>query len=147
VYKASPPTWQEYSRLFSSTGWMPILKIFEDDLKRVFDGTWYWITAYQDERIVGVGRLISDGILYALICDIIVTPDHQNKGIGGAILRQLVKKCQEADIKRVWLFAAPGKAGFYEKYGFSVRPSDAPGMQLCDVEYLLSTSANTEIRR
>lgn len=129
-YKPGPPTWQEYVRLFSSTGWMPVLKISEDDLKRVFDGTWYWITAYQNESIVGVGRLLSDGVLYALICDIIVMPEHQNKGIGSAILKALVKKCQEADIKRVWLFAAPGKAGFYEKYGFSIRPIDAPGMQL-----------------
>jgi ribosomal protein S18 acetylase RimI-like enzyme len=130
VYKESPPTWQEYAQLFSSTGWMPVLKISEDDLKGVFDGTWYWITAYQDENIVGVGRLLSDGVLYALICDIIVMPEHQNKGIGSAILAELVKKCREADIKRVWLFAAPDKAGFYEKYGFSIRPSDAPGMQL-----------------
>lgn len=130
AYKESPPTWQEYVRLFSSTGWMPILKISEDDLKRVFDGTWYWVTAYQDESIVGVGRLLSDGVLYALICDIIVMPDYQNKGIGGTILKVLVKKCQEAGIKRIWLFAAPDKAGFYEKHGFSIRPIDAPGMQL-----------------
>lgn len=130
VYKAAPPTWQEYARLFSSTGWMPILNVSEDDLKRVFDGTWYWITAYQDENIVGAGRLLSDGILYALICDIIVMPYHQNKGIGSAILKRLVKKCKDSDIKRVWLFAAPGKASFYEKDGFSVRPTEAPGMQL-----------------
>ena len=130
VYKESPPAWQEYVRLFSSTGWMPVLQISEDDLKRVFDGTWCWITAYQDEDIVGVGRLLSDGVLYALICDIIVTPDHQNKGIGSAILKELVKKCQKADIKRIWLFAAPGKVGFYKKNGFSVRPIDGPGMQL-----------------
>ncbi len=138
VYEESPPTWQEYARLFSSIGWMPVLKISEDDLKRVFDGTWYWITAYQDESIVGVGRLIADCVLYALICDIIVMPDHQNKGIGSAILKRLVKKCQEADIKRVWLFAAPDKAEFYEKCGFSVRPSDAPGMQLRDAEHIVS---------
>ncbi len=147
VYKESPPIWQEYAQLISSTGWIPILRISEDDLKGVFDGTWYWVTAYQDESIVGIGRLLSDGVLYALVCDIIVMPDHQNRGLGSTILAKLVKKCQEADIKRVWLFAAPGKAGFYEKYGFSVRPCDAPGMQLCDIEYLASSSANTEIRQ
>jgi len=130
VYKAAPPTRQEYTRLFSSTGWMQILGVSEDELKRVFDSTWYWITAYQDENIVGAGRLLSDGVLYALICDIIVMPDHQNKGIGSSILKQLVKKCKDSDIKRVWLFAAPGKASFYEKGGFSPRPSEAPGMQL-----------------
>ena len=134
-YKASPPTWQEYYQLFLSTGWMPVLRISEEDFKRVFDNTWYWITAYQNENIVGCSRLLSDGVLDAFVCDIIVMPDHQNKGIGSAILKQLVKKCQETGLKRVWLFAAPEKAGFYEKHGFTVRPGEAPGMQLGEFEY------------
>lgn len=134
-YKTDPPTWQEYFQLFSSTGWMPILRISEGDLKRAFDNTWYWITAYKDQEIVGAGRLLSDGALYALICDIIVVPGCQSKGIGSMILKQLVKKCKETGLKKVWLFAAPGKAGFYEKYGFSVRPDEAPGMQLGEFEY------------
>jgi N-acetylglutamate synthase-like GNAT family acetyltransferase len=134
-YRASPPAFQEYFQLFSSTGWMPILRISEDDLKKVFVNTWYWITTYQDDNIVGCGRILSDGALYALICDIIVMPDHQNKGVGGAILKRLVEKCHEADLKRVWLFAAPDKAGFYEKYGFSIRPNEAPGMQLGEFEF------------
>ena len=65
--QTSPPTWQEYFQLISSTGWMSILKIPEDDLKRVFEGTWYWITAYQNGSTVGCGRLLLDGALYALI--------------------------------------------------------------------------------
>ncbi|AAM04351.1 TPA: GNAT family N-acetyltransferase [Methanosarcina acetivorans] len=134
VYKESPPTRQEYSLLFSSTGWTQILKISEDDLKKVFENTWYWITAYQERNIVGVGRLLSDGALYALICDIIVMPDHQNRGIGTEILTRLVKKCQESNIRRVWLFAAPEKARFYEKHGFFIRPDEAPGMQLREFE-------------
>ena len=136
VYKKSPPTWQEYSQLFSSTGWMQVLKISKTDLKRVFENTWYWITAYQDENIVGVGRLLSDGALYALICDIIVMPDQQNMGIGSEILTRLVKKCQQSNIRRVWLFAAPEKARFYEKHGFYIRPGETPGMQLGEFEFL-----------
>ncbi|AKB67443.1 acetyltransferase (GNAT) family protein [Methanosarcina mazei LYC] len=58
---------------------MPVLRVSEDDLKKVFDNTRYWITAYQNENIVGCGRLISDGVLYAFVCDIIVIPDNQNK--------------------------------------------------------------------
>jgi N-acetylglutamate synthase-like GNAT family acetyltransferase len=70
------------------------------------------------ENIAGAGRLLSDGTLYALICDIIVLPDCQNMGIGTEILTRLVKKCQKSNIRRVWLFAAPEKARFYEKHGF-----------------------------
>ena len=98
-YKTSPPTWHEYFQLFLSTGWIPVLKVSEDDLKKVFDNTWYWITAYKDQKIIGAGHLISDGALHALICDIIVMPDHQNKRIGSTILKQLVNKCQKTNIK------------------------------------------------
>ena len=49
--------------------------------------------------------------------------------------KSIVEKCQEADIKRVWLFAALDKAGFYEKCGFSIRPNEALGMQLGEFEY------------
>ncbi|WP_158024063.1 hypothetical protein [Methanosarcina horonobensis] len=69
-YKSDPLTWQDYFQLFSSTGWILILKVSESDLKKVFSNIWYWITVYQDRNIIGAGRLISDGSLYALICDI-----------------------------------------------------------------------------
>lgn len=134
VYKESPPAWKEYCQLFSSTGWMQILKISDDDLNRVFENTWYWITAYQEGKIAGVGRLLSDGTLYALICDIIVMPELQHRGIGTEILTRLVQKCQDSNIRRVWLFAAPEKASFYEKHGFFIRPEEAPGMQLEEFE-------------
>ena len=30
-YKTSPPTFEEYFQLFSSTGWMPILRVSESE--------------------------------------------------------------------------------------------------------------------
>ncbi len=117
-YRESPPTQQDFFKLFASTGWMQTLKISEADLQKVFENTWYWITAYQGKNIVGAGRLISDGSLYALICDIIVIPDHQNKGIGSIILKQLVKKCQDTQLKRVWYLQHLKKPGSTKNMDF-----------------------------
>jgi N-acetylglutamate synthase-like GNAT family acetyltransferase len=64
-----------------------------------------------------------------------VAPERQNRGIGSSILTKLINKCKELNLKRVWLFAAPDKAGFYEKHGFSIRPGEAPGMQLGGFEF------------
>lgn len=83
-----------------------------------------------------MGRLLSDRALYVLICDVIVRPDSQKKGIGSTILSNLIIKCTALELKKVWLLAAPEKAGFYEKRGFSIRPEEAPGMQLGKFEYL-----------
>lgn len=85
---------------------------------------------FDDEKLIGIGRLISDGALYACVCDMIVFHAYQKRGIGSAILKMLKDKCKENGIQRVWLFAAAGRAGFYVKNGFNIRPEDAPGMQM-----------------
>ncbi|MGB9927950.1 MAG: GNAT family N-acetyltransferase [Methanosarcina sp.] len=136
VYKEAPPNLEEYYQLFSSTGWVQVLGISENDLEKVLENTFYWVTAYEDEKIAGIGRLLSDGTLYALTCDIIVKPDSQKRGIGSTILSNLIARCKALKLKRVWLFAAPDKAGFYEKHGFFIRPTEAPGMQLGKFEYI-----------
>lgn len=42
-------------------------------------------------KIVGVGRLISDGAFIATICDVAVDPAYQRRGIGRKIVKYLVK--------------------------------------------------------
>jgi len=78
---------------------------------------------------VGFGRLVSDGILHAMIYELIVLPEYQGKGIGGKILEKLVKKCKESDVRDIQLFCAAGQREFYEKRGFVARTEGAPGMQ------------------
>jgi len=81
-------------------------------------------------RLVGFGRVVSDGVLYGMIYDMIVEPTHQGRGIGSEILRRLVERCRAAGLRDIQLFSARGKAPFYGKRGFENRPDDAPGMRL-----------------
>ena len=129
-YSSSKPTLVGYRRLYESTGWTSSIAITDDALEKAIHGSWYWVSAYDSDLLVGVGRLVSDGALYAFVCDMIVDPLYQGQGIGTEILRRLKDKCTLHDILRVWLFAAPGRAGFYAKSGFEIRPADAPGMQM-----------------
>ncbi|MCG6536682.1 MAG: GNAT family N-acetyltransferase [Syntrophales bacterium LBB04] len=130
TYKESAPAAQEYHELFVSTGWTRVIQVSADGLMTAINNSWYWISAYEDDKLIGVGRVISDGLLYALICDLIVLPANQKHGVGGGILSRLTKKCKDAGIKRVWLFAAPGTSLFCQRNGFIARPANAPGMQL-----------------
>ena len=91
--------------------------------------SWYVLSAYDGEQLVGFGRLVSDGILHAMIYELIVLPEYRCRGIGGQILEKLVDKCREAGVRDIQLFCARGKRAFYEKRGFAVRPEDEPGMQ------------------
>ena len=130
-FRETIPESSAYFRLFESTGWN---QTYEADIKELctsISNSWYSLCAYTDEdELIGFGRIVSDGVLYAFICDMIIHPAYQNQGIGSTILKKLVQRCKEANIRVLWLFAAANKSGFYEKHGFIARPLDAPGMQL-----------------
>ncbi len=131
-YTKSAPRIGDYIALYESTGWEYRTPVTKKDLETALENTWYWVCAYHQDKLVGIGRLISDGAIYAFVCDMIVLPEYQNKGVGSLILKKLKNKCRKHIIKRVWLLAAPGRAPFYERSGFEVRPQNMPGMQLSD---------------
>jgi len=129
-YKWIKPTPNEYKQLLEIVGWTSAMAVSDEALRLAIDNSWQWVSVFDDSRLIGVGRLISDEALYALVCDMIVLPEYQNRGIGSSILKMLKDKCAEHNIQRVWLFAAPGRSEFYRKNGFDIRPEDAPGMQM-----------------
>jgi GNAT superfamily N-acetyltransferase len=74
------------------------------------------ITAWLDQRLVGLGNAISDGFLVVYYPHLIVLPEFQGKGIGGEIVRRLKKKYESLHMH---MLVADGKAiDFYKKCGF-----------------------------
>ena len=124
------PADQEVFELFLTTGWNDAYRITVQEFMDAIKRSWYCCSVYEDDRLVGFGRMICDGILHALILDMIVHPDFQGKGIGREILDNLVEKCRRHSIRDIQLFSAKGKAGFYRKMGFRERRKDAPGMEV-----------------
>ena len=124
------PDKQEYFDLFETTGWNDSYQASPEELERANLNSWLTTSAYDNDKLVGFGRVLTDFVLHAMIFDMIVLPDYQGKGIGTVIIDELVKRCRDHGIRDVQLFCAKGKRGFYEKHGFEVRPDDAPGMQL-----------------
>ena len=123
-----PPADQLWE-LFLTTGWNEKYRLSAADLHQALQSSWFLVAAYEGGRLVGFGRLVSDGILHAMIYELIVAPGSQNRGLGSQILERLIAGCREYRIRDVRLFCARGKVAFYEKRGFVPRPEDAPGMQ------------------
>ena len=123
-----PPRDQFYA-LFETTGWNAEYRLTADELYQALQASWFLVCAYDEETLVGIGRMVSDGVVHAMIYDMIVDPAYQGQGIGTRVLRRLVERCRLAHIRDIQLFCARGKRPFYEKNGFSARPDDAPGMQ------------------
>ncbi len=128
-YKTDLPGQDQFFRLFLTTGWNKKYQLEKDQLHEAIKHSWYCHSAYIDEKLVGFGRIICDGVVHALILDLIVDPDYRKRGIGRQILKSLIEKCQDFGIRDIQLFCAKGYAGFYEKHGFHNRPEDAPGME------------------
>ena len=75
------------------------------------------ISAWENERLIGAVRVLSDKIFRSIIYDLIVLPEFQNKGIG----KELVKLCIEHFPNSEWLVQTTEKiSSYYEKNGFKV---------------------------
>lgn len=128
-FRSGFPSSDQFWKLFQTTGWNVNYQLSPVELMQALRSSWYIFGAYDGERLVGFGRLVSDGIVYAMIYDLIVLPEYQRQGIGGKILERLIEKCRGTGVRDIQLFCAKGKRPFYEKRGFVARPDDAPGMQ------------------
>ena len=73
--------------------------------------------------------MVSDGVVYAAIYDVMVHQDFMGNGIGTKIVKKLIGKCESCNIRSIHLFAAEGTESFYCDLGFVSRPTGAPGMK------------------
>ena len=130
TYTHEMPDKSEYFKLFESTGWNEDYGASADDLITVIENSSHFICAYDDSKLVGFARMISDGLLHAVIFDVIVLPDYQGRGIGRALMDDILEQCRKWRIRDIQLFCAKGKVGFYEKCGFKSRADNGPGMEI-----------------
>ncbi|MGG3574849.1 GNAT family N-acetyltransferase [Bacillus gobiensis] len=124
------PNQEDFHKLHQTTGWNAEGYYTKDQLYKAICNSWYSVSIYRKDELIGFGRVVSDGVYQTFICDVMVHPDYQKQGIGRTILKNLLKKCQDEGMKKVQLFSAKGKHSFYKKLGFTEREPEAPGMSL-----------------
>ena len=74
------------------------------------------ITAWEGNKLVGLGNAISDGHLVVYYPHLLVHPDYQGQGIGTMIFTRIQKKYVDFHMQ---ILVADGKAiDFYKKMGF-----------------------------
>lgn len=77
-------------------------------------------------RLVGMGRVISDGVSDAYIQDVVVLEKHRGQGIGRLIISTLISLCMEKGLLWIGLVAEPNTETFYEQLGFKPLPGHMP---------------------
>ena len=128
IYKDSIPEMTDYRVLCDSTQWPEFKGLGNAEFSQALNNSRFCVSVYDDSRLVGFGRVVTDGILYAAIYDVMVLPEYQGQGIGTEVVRRLLNKCAQVKLGVVQLFAASGTENFYHQLGFERRPDDAPGM-------------------
>lgn len=112
IYDCSKIDWNLIPEILKSVG----LAYEKPEIhKKAFEASHTVIFIYQDSRLIGFGRAISDGAYQAAVYDIAVVPEFQKMGIGKMIMEKIMERLSGCN---VILYAALGKEEFYQKLGW-----------------------------
>jgi ribosomal protein S18 acetylase RimI-like enzyme len=87
-------------------------------LRRSFEQSQHVAFARDGDRLVGMARLLSDGVCNAYLLDVWTASDYRRQGIGSALIRLLLDRVPG---QHVGLQTDHGQA-FYESLGFRSQP-------------------------
>lgn len=109
---------EDLKQLYSSVGWIAYTNNLEV-LDKAVNNSLAVITAWDNEKLVGLIRVVGDNYTIIYIQDILVHPDYQNKQIGTQLMNQMLQKYKTVRQKTLLTEDAPDVRHFYEKFGFS----------------------------
>ena len=82
--------------------------------------TWHGVVVEHDGQTVGMGRVIGDGGCHFQVVDICVLPEHQGRGLGKRIMRELTDELTRRAPESAYVsLVADGDARhLYAQFGF-----------------------------
>ncbi|CAG9620425.1 GNAT family N-acetyltransferase [Sutcliffiella rhizosphaerae] len=92
--KQPPENFEELLDIYDSLGWNS-LNLTVNDLERMCKQSWYAVYAFDEQKLVGMGRVISDGVISGVICGVCVFPSYQSNGIGKEIMNKIIDHCEQ----------------------------------------------------
>ena len=100
--------------LRGSVGWNRMESAYQSPLMT----SYYHIAAYEEGKLIGYIDSVSNGVTDAYIQDLMVCPDHQGKGIGTALMDQMIGYLKEKRIYMISVVYEESLQPFYERFGF-----------------------------
>jgi GNAT superfamily N-acetyltransferase len=83
------------------------------------------VAVYEDYRLVGFCRVVSDGSSVAWLGDVFVLASHRGRGIGTELVREAVEHPDHRDLQ--WYLGTRDAHELYRKFGFR-EPDDGRTM-------------------
>lgn len=121
---AGPPAVEDYLDLRRRAGLTPTSRA---QAEAALPGSWAACHVVGDAgRAVGMGRVLGDGGWYFHVVDMAVLPEHQRRGLGDAMLADLLGRIRTGAPPGAYvnLLADPPGRRLYARHGFT---GTAPG--------------------
>ena len=111
------PSEHDTYELYDELNWNPLLKLTAHQVHKALENSYYTVSAYYEGKLVGTGRIVSDGVINAFICGLGISPEYQGNGIGTHLFKQLVKHGERNSL-HIQFFCEDELLPYYEKLGF-----------------------------
>jgi len=87
-------------------------------LRRSFEASAHVVFARDGDRLVGMARMLSDGVCNAYLLDVWTASSHRRRGIGSRMVRHLTALVPGQHVG----LQTDDASGFYESLGFAPQP-------------------------
>ena len=106
---------EDVSKLFKSVHWES--GNYPERLVLGMKNSTHVISAWDNERLVGLIRALDDGHTIAFLHYILVDPEYQKQHIGNELMKRMMDKFEDLLYIKV-IPSDPNTIPFYEKFGF-----------------------------
>lgn len=103
--------------LYASVGWTAYTD-HPDTLREGFSHSLLTLAAYEDDRLVGLIRMVGDGVTVVLIQDLLILPEYQRKGIGTKLMQAALDRFSHVRQIQLVTDQTEKNIAFYQSQGF-----------------------------
>ena len=100
------------------------------EVKKALEGTLFLVSVYEDDELIGLGRIVGDGGVTFVVSDIMVDKKFQRRGIANKIMEMIDqwfdKNTHESSF--ITLLAKVPADKLYRKHHFSYLDENRVGM-------------------
>ena len=116
IEQPSAPDIDAIHAVLTKTSWSP--GIPRETVARGCANSLCAIARDDHRKLIGFARLITDRATFAWLCDVIVMPEHQGKGLGRDLVRAFQKHPDLQNLRR-WMLGTRDAHGVYQALGFT----------------------------
>jgi GNAT superfamily N-acetyltransferase len=103
--------------LYDAVGWS-MYTADPEKLEAAIAGSDFVVTALIEGEVIGLARCVSDDVSIVYIQDILVHPEQQNKGVGRALVSEILSRYAHVRQKVLLTDDRPEQLHFYATLGF-----------------------------